>query len=296
MVAGQNDFPLAETRVSNTTDFLTQIRTCRGFNRRREYKDSTLATVDSRRPQTITVPSLTPTHYKIPRVSRRKTAERGSSFEFHGWAPDGDWCTRRLLPTLEVSSLCSLPSQGKGDEEVHGHLVQLGEVLSEIEEGGGRRGLDGGWRAMISMELPAHATQHGALHLGVGVGVNPGDPAGSALAAIHPHPQDPLALHHHNHSAATPGGMHEESKKKRMFLLTNPLFHYRVRLVKEDERQPPWQQPVTRHEPRGQEGRKGGRERESQRGSLNLMISTSTMNGIDYLYHDGGHGMNQDGE
>ncbi|KYN39142.1 hypothetical protein ALC56_06568 [Trachymyrmex septentrionalis] len=58
---------------------------------------------------------------------------------------------------------------------------------------------------MISMELPAHATQHGALHLGVGVGVNPGDPAGSALAAIHPHPQDPLALHHHNHGAATPG-------------------------------------------------------------------------------------------
>ncbi|KAL6260071.1 hypothetical protein P5V15_007610 [Pogonomyrmex californicus] len=74
------------------------------------------------------------------------------------------------------------------------------------------------------MELPAHATQHGALHLGVGVGVNPGDPAGSALAAIHPHPQDPLALHHHNHGAATPGGMHEDSKKKRMFLLTNPLF------------------------------------------------------------------------
>ncbi|XP_029663189.1 paired box protein Pax-5-like isoform X2 [Formica exsecta] len=67
---------------------------------------------------------------------------------------------------------------------------------------------------MISMELPAHATQHGALHLGVGVGVNPGDPAGSALAAIHSHPQDPLALHHHNHNAATPGGMHEDSKKK----------------------------------------------------------------------------------
>ncbi|KAF7411326.1 hypothetical protein HZH66_000222 [Vespula vulgaris] len=75
---------------------------------------------------------------------------------------------------------------------------------------------------MISMELPAHATQHGALHLGVGVAVNPGDPAGSTLAAIHPHPQDPLALHHHNHAAATPGGMHEDSKKKRMFLLTNP--------------------------------------------------------------------------
>lgn len=114
----------------------------------------------------------------------------------------------------------------EGDEEWNGRLVQLGEVLSEIEEGGGRRGLERGWRAMISMELPAHATQHGALHLGVGVGVNPGDPAGSALAAIHPHPQDPLALHHHNHNAATPGGMHEESKKKRMFLLTNPLFHY----------------------------------------------------------------------
>lgn len=113
----------------------------------------------------------------------------------------------------------------EGDEELNGRLVQLGEVLSEIEEGGGgRRGLEEGWRAMISMELPAHATQHGALHLGVGVGVNPGDPAGSALAAIHPHPQDPLALHHHNHGAATPGGMHEDSKKKRMFLLTNPLF------------------------------------------------------------------------
>ncbi|EFN65547.1 hypothetical protein EAG_10335 [Camponotus floridanus] len=103
----------------------------------------------------------------------------------------------------------------EGDEELNGRLVQLGEVLSEIEEGGGgRRGLEEGWRAMISMELPAHATQHGALHLGVGVGVNPGDPAGSALAAIHPHPQDPLALHHHNHGAATPGGMHEDSKKK----------------------------------------------------------------------------------
>ncbi|XP_039311656.1 paired box protein Pax-8 isoform X5 [Solenopsis invicta] len=102
----------------------------------------------------------------------------------------------------------------EGDEELSGRLVQLGEVLSEIEEGGGRRGLEGGWRAMISMELPAHATQHGALHLGVGVGVNPGDPTGSALAAIHPHPQDPLALHHHNHGATTPGGMHEDSKKK----------------------------------------------------------------------------------
>ncbi|XP_026668362.1 paired box protein Pax-8-like isoform X5 [Ceratina calcarata] len=67
---------------------------------------------------------------------------------------------------------------------------------------------------MISMELPSHTTQHGALHLGVGVGVNPGDPAGSALTAIHPHPQDPLALHHHNHGAATTGGMHEDSKKK----------------------------------------------------------------------------------
>ncbi|XP_053979309.1 paired box protein Pax-5-like isoform X8 [Hylaeus anthracinus] len=67
---------------------------------------------------------------------------------------------------------------------------------------------------MISMELPAHTTQHGALHLGVGVGVNSGDPAGSALTAIHPIPQDPLALHHHNHGAATPGGMNEDSKKK----------------------------------------------------------------------------------
>lgn len=108
-IAGQNNFPLAETRVSNTTDFLTQIRTCRDFNRRREYKGSTFVTMDSRRPQTITVPSLTPTHYEIPCVSRCKTAERGSSFEFHGWPPDDDWCTRRLLPTLE--SLCSLPLQ-----------------------------------------------------------------------------------------------------------------------------------------------------------------------------------------
>lgn len=105
-------------------------------------------------------------------------------------------------------------------------LVQIGGVLSEAEEGGGgRRGSEEGWRAMISMELPAHTTQHGALHLGVGVGVNPGDPAGSALTAIHPHPQDALALHHHNHGAATPGGMHEDSKKKRMFLLTNPFPH-----------------------------------------------------------------------
>lgn len=35
-------------------------------------------------------------------------------------------------------------------------------------------------------------------------------------------------------------------------------------LVKEDERQPPWQQPVTRHEPRGRERKKGKkRKRES---------------------------------
>ena len=35
-------------------------------------------------------------------------------------------------------------------------------------------------------------------------------------------------------------------------------------LVKEDERQPPWQQPVTRHEPRDQERKKGKkRKRES---------------------------------
>ncbi|KOC69949.1 hypothetical protein WH47_08210 [Habropoda laboriosa] len=103
---------------------------------------------------------------------------------------------------------------GEGDEGLNRRLVQIDGVLSEAEEGGGRRGSEGGWRAMISMELPAHTTQHGALHLGVGVGVNPGDPAGSALTAIHPHPQDPLALHHHNHGAATPGGMHEDSKKK----------------------------------------------------------------------------------
>ena len=112
----------------------------------------------------------------------------------------------------------------EGDEGLIRHLVQIDGVLSEAEKGGGRRGSEGGWRAMISMELPVHTTQHGALHLGVGVGVNSGDPAGSALTAIHPHPQDPLALHHHNHGAATPGGMHEDSKKKRMFLLSNPSF------------------------------------------------------------------------
>lgn len=110
-------------------------------------------------------------------------------------------------------------------EDCAGRLVPTGEVLFEVEDGGGggRRGLDEGWRAMISMELPGHtAGQHGTLHLGVGVGVNPGDPAGGALVAIHSHPQDPLTLHHHNHGATTPGGMHEESKKKRMFLLSNP--------------------------------------------------------------------------
>ncbi|EFN80270.1 hypothetical protein EAI_10784 [Harpegnathos saltator] len=116
---------------------------------------------------------------------------------------------------LKVDNLNLTQESLEGDEDLSGRLVlALGDVLSGVEEGGGRRGLDGGWRAMISMELPAHATQHGALHLGVGVGVNPGDPAGSALAAIHPHPQDPLALHHHNHGAATGGGMHEDSKKK----------------------------------------------------------------------------------
>lgn len=75
---------------------------------------------------------------------------------------------------------------------------------------------------MISMELPAHSQQHGALHLGATVGVNPADPTGNALNAIHSHPQDPLSLHHHNHGSTTPGGMHEESKKKRTFLLSNP--------------------------------------------------------------------------
>lgn len=130
--AGQNDFPSAENRVSNTTDFLRQIRTCRGFNRRREYKVSTLATVDSPRPQTITVPSLTPTHYEIPCVSRRKTAERGSSFEFHGWSPDDDWCTRRLLPTLETSSLCSLPLQGNVMETPRNTFTGTGTSAASI--------------------------------------------------------------------------------------------------------------------------------------------------------------------
>lgn len=72
---------------------------------------------------------------------------------------------------------------------------------------------------MISMEGPAH-TQHGALHLGLGV--NPGDPAGSALAAIHSHHQDSLGLQHHGHGGASNGGMHddESNKTKRMFSLT----------------------------------------------------------------------------
>nr|KAF7437875.1 hypothetical protein H0235_000266 [Vespula pensylvanica] len=84
------------------------------------------------------------------------------------------------------------------------------------------------------MELPAHATQHGALHLGVGVAVNPGDPAGSTLAAIHPHPQDPLALHHHNHAAATPG---EEMKpantvdRTRAYLFLTPKPHSVVHIT-----------------------------------------------------------------
>ncbi|KAG7213464.1 hypothetical protein KM043_002736 [Ampulex compressa] len=93
----------------------------------------------------------------------------------------------------------------EGGEGLSRRLVQIDGLLCEAEEGSWRRGLEEGWRAMISMELPAHTTQHGALHLGVGVGVNPGDPAGSALAAIHSHPQDPLALHHHNHGTTTPG-------------------------------------------------------------------------------------------
>lgn len=66
---------------------------------------------------------------------------------------------------------------------------------------------------MISMELPSHTTQHGALHLG--------DPAGSALAAIHSHHQDTMGMQqHHIHGGTTNGGMIEESKKKRTFLLT----------------------------------------------------------------------------
>lgn len=103
-------------------------------------------------------------------------------------------------------------------------LVFLDEVWNKVEEEVAvdyRRGTEGvEWRAMISMELPGHASQHGALHLGVSV--NPGDPAGTALAVIHSHQQDPLGLHHH-HGGGGGGGMHEEdSEKKRTFLLSNP--------------------------------------------------------------------------
>ena len=100
-----------------------------------------------------------------------------------------------------------------------------------VIQGGGKRELQEGWRAMISMELPVHTQQHGALHLGVGVGVSPGDPVGNALTAIHSHPQDPLSLHHHNHGSTTPGGMHEEFKKKRTFLLTNPEIMFSSSLL-----------------------------------------------------------------
>ncbi|XP_053597765.1 paired box protein Pax-8 isoform X2 [Microplitis demolitor] len=53
---------------------------------------------------------------------------------------------------------------------------------------------------MISMELPPHSTQHGGLHLGVGVPVNPGD---SALAAMHSHHQESMGLQHHGHGNTT---------------------------------------------------------------------------------------------
>ncbi|XP_057335975.1 paired box protein Pax-8 isoform X2 [Microplitis mediator] len=53
---------------------------------------------------------------------------------------------------------------------------------------------------MISMELPPHSTQHGGLHLGVGVPVNPGD---SALAAMHSHHQESMGLQHHGHGNNT---------------------------------------------------------------------------------------------
>ncbi|CAD6236654.1 GSCOCG00008221001-RA-CDS [Cotesia congregata] len=59
---------------------------------------------------------------------------------------------------------------------------------------------------MISMELPPHSTQHGALHLGV----NPSD---SALAVMHSHHQESMGLQHHSHGN-TSGGMIEETKKK----------------------------------------------------------------------------------
>ncbi|XP_051170051.1 paired box protein Pax-8 isoform X1 [Leptopilina boulardi] len=55
---------------------------------------------------------------------------------------------------------------------------------------------------MISMELPAHSQQHGALHL---VSVNTGDSTGNALNTIHTHSQDSLSLHLHNHGSSTPG-------------------------------------------------------------------------------------------
>lgn len=106
------------------------------------------------------------------------------------------------------------------DGPLERHLVPVDEVEEETAVDY-RRGLEvAEWRAMISMELPGHTTQHGALHLGVGV--NPGDPAGSALAALHSHQQDSMGLHHHGHGAGNGGGMHEESEKKRTFLLSNP--------------------------------------------------------------------------
>ncbi|XP_044012603.1 paired box protein Pax-8 isoform X2 [Aphidius gifuensis] len=55
---------------------------------------------------------------------------------------------------------------------------------------------------MISMELPSHTTQHGTLHLGVGVGVNPGDPTGS-LAVLHSHHQENIGMQHHGHNGTT---------------------------------------------------------------------------------------------
>lgn len=70
------------------------------------------------------------------------------------------------------------------------------------------------------MELPPHSTQHGGLHLGVGVPVNPGD---SALAAMHSHHQESMGLQHHGHGNTT-GGMNEETKKKRTFLLRIRFF------------------------------------------------------------------------
>lgn len=119
IILNTSDFTGSDSRLKST-DFLTQIRACRGFNRRREHKDSPVAGGQSLTADDDRSRVLTPTRYEIRDVSRCKTAERGSSFEFHGWPPDDD-C---------LSTKTSSPSIHKAIINVCGNRKKLHAIFS----------------------------------------------------------------------------------------------------------------------------------------------------------------------